>query len=201
MGSFNNILTEVEARLGNRTNLAGRTSVWVNDAYFELLMSPRFTFHEIERIATINTVVGQYTYPLPTGIWFILNIKDETSGREVRKGNYRSFDRRRRTTGIPNRYDRFGETIEIDPTPDTVVELHMRYRFRPAELSTGSVTIIGREWDEVITAIAVSKGFDALEQVEQATLQRSLIEALLAARQDVRQLEDTEQEFGIQVRV
>lgn len=201
MAGFDSIFSEVSARLGNRTGVNARITTWVNDAYFELLLSPKYRFYELERSASLNTEIGIIAYDLPGDLWHILNLRDETNGREIRKDDWINLDRRRNTSGTPNRYTRFGTTIELDPTPDAVITIILRYKIRPSELSAGSTLLIGREWDEVVTTMATVKGFDAFEQTQQAMQQRQLLEAILAPRADLAELEDQAAEVAIQPRV
>ena len=197
MATFDSIKTEVLARLGGRTDLSSRSEVWINDAYFELLLHPRANFFELDKAATASTAANVRSYDLPTDLWYILDIRDFTNERKLIRSHWEQFDRLRQTTGQPDRYARFGQTIEFDPTPDATYTLVIRYKFRPAELVTGQSPIIGREWDEVITVLSVVKGFEALEQHEKAAMQRQLFEGLMAVRLDVPQLEDADSESRI----
>lgn len=201
MAGFDSIFTEVKARIGNRSGIDSRITQWVNDSYFELMLLPRFVFHELEKTSTIVTVVNTASYSLPTDLWFILNVTDTTNGREIRKGSWRSFDRRPATSGQVARYDRFGSGIQLDPPPNAIITMTVRYRFRPTELTAGGSHLLGREWDEVIIVLATVKAFEALEQQQQAAVQRQLLEGLMGIRLSVRELEDTEQELNIQPRL
>ena len=48
------IIQEMTWRLGNRSDIVDRTLVWLNDAYFELLMSPRFTYYQLDRTTSVD---------------------------------------------------------------------------------------------------------------------------------------------------
>jgi len=200
MALFDSIKTEVLNRLGGRTDLASRSEVWINDAYYELLMHPRFNFFELDKAATASTAANVRSYDLPTDIWYILDIRDNTNNRKLIRSHWDRFDRLSRPTGQPQRYARFGTTVEFDPTPDAVYTLIVRYKFRPVTLVTGASPIVPREWDEIITVMATIKGFEALEQPDKAALQRQLLESLLAIRLDVPQLEDADAESAIMPR-
>lgn len=201
MAGFDSIFNEVSARLGNRNGIDARIAQWINDAYFELLLSPKFRFHELERSSSLTTEVGVIAYELPTDLWHILNLRDETNGREIRRNDWINLDRRRNTDGTPNKYTRFGTTIELDPTPDSIITMVLRYKVRPAELVSGGTPIFGREWDEILITMATTKGFDALEQTAQAMQQRQLLEAILAPRMDLLELEDPSAEIAMQPRL
>lgn len=201
MASFDDIQTEVIARLGGRTDLAVRSTRWINDAYFELLMHPRFTFNELDKQATTSTINTLKSYDLPSDCWFILDVRDDTNNVKLRKGHWNQFDARSVTYGEPTKYVRFGDSIELDPCPDDAYTLIIRYRKRPTELASGVSLATSREWDELITAMAVTKGWEALEQPDKAVMSRQLVEQLVSTRLDVNQLEDMDAEITIGVRL
>ena len=199
MAGITALSTEIIARLGNRTDIGARALTWLNDGYFELLLSPRFSFYELDASTTFVTVDGTRTYSLAatTDLWFLLTVRDTTSTRRLRQAHVREFDEIQHVEGPPSRYARFANTLELDPTPDAVYTIQLRYRKRPAELVLGGTHVLGREWDEVLVALAVLKGREALEQTEQAAAQRQLVEVLLTAREEVLALEDMDSDTTI----
>ena len=204
MGTFNTIKAEVIARMGGRTDISARVDIWLNDAFFELCLLPRFAFFELDKQDTsIATVAATRVYALTgiTDLWHILDVRDHTNERLLRRSSVREFDKRVQTnvTGFPVEYARFGTDLELDPTPDGAYTLRIRYRKRPNELSAGNATGLSREWDEVLTTMTVAKGFEALEQWEKASAQRQLLEGLLAIREEPLRLEDADAELTIGV--
>src|SRR5215510_10581549 len=93
MASFDAIQTEVIARLGNRTDINARSAVWINDAYFELLMNPRYIFFELDIAAQAPTVIGQGTYSLPPDLWFILSLRDNTNNIKLQRTHTMVLDK------------------------------------------------------------------------------------------------------------
>lgn len=201
MAGFNTIKTEVKARLGNRSDIESRLAIWINDAYFELLLSPRFSFFELDKKGTFETMDGTREYDVHTDAWFILSLRDLTNKRRIRRASYRQFDDLDETSkGLPIRYAPYGRKIEFDPTPDNVYTITSRYRVRPAELVADSSHLLGREWDEVLVALASAKGYEALEQQQKAVNARRLVEAAMAVREEAESLEDMDSETTIGVR-
>jgi hypothetical protein len=199
MAGITALSTEIIARLGNRSDIDARALTWLNDGYVELLLSPRFAFYELDTSGTFATVSTTRTYSLTsfTTLWFLLTVRDTTNIRRLRQANVREFDEIQHVAGQPTRYARFGATLELDPTPDGAYTIQLRYRKRPDELVIGGSHVLGREWDEVLVALAVLKGREALEQTEQAAAQRQLVEMLLAAREEVYALEDMDSDTTI----
>jgi hypothetical protein len=200
--NVNQIIQEMTWRLGNRSDIQPRTLTWLNDGYFELLMSPRFTFYQLDKSTTWPTVPGQRVYQLSVtipGYWFVLVMRNETNQIKMRKYDPSEFDRTHNTTGHPVRYARFADQVELDPTPNMEYQITTRYRIRPPELVNGGEHILTREWDEVITTVAVQKGWEALEQWDKASAQKNLVEVQLARRFDAFQMDDADSETTIGV--
>ena len=206
MQSFTAIKTEVVARLGNRSDITSRVERWINYAFFELLLNPRFSFFELDQSIQFQTVAGQVGYLVGTDIfitkeqfWFILDIQDVTNQRHLSRSHYQVLDRVSSTTGQPVRYYRFGMGVFLDPTPDAVYLLRMRFRQRPADLTQSSQSIFGlqTEWEEPLIVLATIKGFEALDQRQKAQEQRQIFEAILPTRLDVPTLEDADAEVTI----
>jgi hypothetical protein len=194
--SFNTIKTEVIARLGGRTDISSRVETWINDAYFELCLSPRFSFYELDKSNTFTTVVNLREYNIEGfgDVWFLLGLRDVTNERKLKKSHWTVFDAKSQptaaTTQTATHYARFGDFVELDPTPGSIYTIKARYRRRPTELSAGTDHPLGREWDEPITVLAVVKGYEALEQPEKAASQRTLLEQILSLREEPESLED-----------
>jgi hypothetical protein len=201
MGSYNDIETEVKSRLGERTDIDARLVTWINDAYFELMLSPRFRFYELEKQATMQTINTLAAYDLPTDLWFILDIRDFDNGTKLRLGHWSQFDKTSVTYGRPVRYAHFADTVELDPVPDDVYDMILRYKYRPPELSEGSSTVLPREWDELIVALATQKGWEALENTDKAVVAAQLVERLVRTHLDAEYLEDMDSETTIGVRM
>lgn len=200
--NVNQILSELTYRLGNRSDLSPRTLTWLNDAYFELLMSPRFVFYAIDRSLGLNAIAGQYIYQVSTNfpdLWFILDVRNENYQIKLKRKDPSEFDRTWKIQGIPTRYTRFQDQIELDPIPDVDYQLTFRYRIRPIELVQGGDTILDREWQEPLTTMAVQKGWEALEQWDKAQLQKQLVETQFARRFDAFQMDDADSEATIGV--
>jgi hypothetical protein len=200
MASLATIRTEVEQALGNRSNITNRVDTWINDAYFEILMSPRFSFFELDRKVTTATVASQREYDVPVDMWFVLDIRDDTNNRKLVRGHWSEFDKRQAVLGIPSRYTRFQDKFEYDPTPLGAYTIITRYRIRTPELSDMQAPIFGREWDEPLTTLSIVKGFERLELPEEAAKFRTLIEQQFQVRQDAMELEDADAETTIGVR-
>lgn len=201
---FDAVKTEVVARLGNRTDIASRADVWINDAMYELLMNPRHSFHELdvlhENIFTTQPSIRTYDIVADIGFtdfWFVLDIRDRDNNRKLDQVHWQVLDRLARVNGISTRFVHYGSTIEFDPIPLTAVTMDIRYRRRPSTVGAGQDFPVSREWEEVLTVMAMIKGYEALQRPEDATNQRALLEQILGMRRDVPNLEDDNYETTI----
>lgn len=203
MSTFNEIRSEVKRRIGNRTDVEDRLGTWINDAYFDLLMEPEYSFHELDRQGLIITESGKREYSLNVfpDLWFILGVRDNTTEREVLRVHWKTFDRRAHTEGAPTRYTRFGSDIIFDPTPDGIYNILLRYRNRVNEMVAGTSPVIPREWHSMLTHLAVVKAYEGLEQFEKAAAQRQLVFTMEDNRKDQVELEDEDHENSIRVRL
>lgn len=204
MITFDQVVTEVTSRLGNRADIGTRIGRWINYAFFEILMSPRFSFLELDKVVTFSTVPGTPIYSIKSkaaDLWFIQNVRDNSNQRRIRQIHWQVVDDIQQTTGQPTRYAVHGDSLILDPIPDNVYTVQLRYRTRPVDVVTGGpvgqFVGLGTEWEEPIVVLSYIKGCEALEQSEKAQGQRSLIEGLLAMRQDVPMLEDEDSDYGV----
>lgn len=202
MVGFSAMKSEVISRLGNRTDIDARVERWINQAFFELLLNPRFSFFELDLSATFVTANGTGTYSLATiapDMWFILDITDTDNSRHLSRSHFQVLDRITGTSGQVTRYYRFGMDVIFDPTPDAIYNMRLRYRKRPADVSSTNNTFegLGTEWEEPIATLSTIKGFEALDQRAKAQELRTLLETIMPTRQDVPMLEDMDAETTI----
>lgn len=216
MLGFNAIKTEVLARLGNRTDLGARVERWINYAYFELIASPRFSFYELETSTAIVTVVGKNTYNLSADIlngekiWVITSLYDESNRMLLKKSHMREMERKGSSYGYtsygqnlipgrPTHYARSDNVIALFPVPDAVYVIVLRYLQRPDDAVAGDDFIgLGTEWEELLVTLSVSKGFEAIGQVDRALELRQIIEHLISVREEAMKLDDANTEYGIE---
>jgi hypothetical protein len=200
MVGFDALKTEVIARLGNRTDIDARVDRWINYAFDELLLNPRFNFFELDDQVSFQTSNGinQQTLDIAPNLWCILDITDLDNFRHLQRSHFQVLDRVTGTVGQVVRYYRFGMSIFFDPTPDAAYNMRLRFRRRPGDRVSGlDFEGLGTEWEEPVTVLSTVKGFEALDQMDKAQAARQLFEAILPSRMDVPTLEDADAETTI----
>lgn len=200
--SYGTIITELRQRLGGRSNIESRMPIWVNDAYYDLLLTPYFDFHELQKTVTFSTTANVREYEL-SGIagdmWYILSVRNDGNGMNLRKKGWKDLDGRMWSGGIPVQWAHYGTAITLDPTPDLATTIRIRYMRRAGELVDGAELGIGREWDELVVVLATAKGYRGLEQPEKAANAQQEFDSLVMRRQSQMQLEDSDSDLTIGV--
>lgn len=196
--TYDDIKAEVIKRLGNRQDLGSRVDQWANDAFTELTQAPKASFRELDALYEVVAKQGVPRLELPADFWFVLSLRDPT--RKLDQVHWQVLDRIYRTVGLPTRYARYQNHIELDPVPAEDTALTMRYRRRLPKLQAGMSLPLEREWHEMLLTLTVSKGLEGLQRWEEAGLNKTMIEQSIGARMDNPTLEDDNYESTIGVR-
>jgi hypothetical protein len=196
--TYDDIKSEVIKRLGNRQDLATRADQWANDAFAELTQAPKASFRELDALYEIVAPAGMPRIQVPADFWFILSLRDKE--RKLDQVHWQVIDRIYRTSGIPTRFARYQDYLELDPIPSMDWPMVMRYRRRLPKLISGMPIPLEREWHEMLVILTVSKGLEALQRFEEAAVNRQMIDMNLGSRQDNPLLEDDGYETTIGVR-
>jgi len=196
--TYDDVKTEVIKRLGNRQDLATRADQWINDAFTELTQAPKASFRELDALYEFIAEKGTARLQVPADFWFILSLRDLT--RKLDQVHWQVLDKTYRTIGIPTRFARYQDHLELDPMPDRDWAMVMRYRRRLPTLKTGLPIPLEREWHELLVTLTVAKGLEALQRFEEATAYKGVMDQGIANRQDNPLLEDDGYETTIGVR-
>lgn len=198
--NFGNVYGEVINRLGNRSDITSRAKQWVNQAHFSIGTS--YKFYELEVKATSSTSASVRSYSLPTDLRVILSLRDTSNNRKLNLGDWRTFDKLNQVTGKPSRYIRFGSTFELDPTPDAIYNLSLRYLKRLASLLNDSDDfILPDEWIEAIILRACWIGSTSLQMFESANIFKSEYELYIMERKPDYMDSSFDNESGVGIRV
>lgn|SRR3990167_260358 len=137
----------------------------LNQSYWEIL--DKFPFREKEETATISTVIGQRTYPVPNPFEALqmLSVIDPNNGSSsvlIRAGNY-EYESIRETdsgsNGMPTKYYREESKIRLWPIPDNVYTMTIKYWTTLDDLVSGNSPLIPQSWHEIILYGACWRGF------------------------------------------
>jgi hypothetical protein len=195
---YDDLKAEIIQRMGNRTDLESRVDQWAMDAFTELTQAPKASFRELDAIYTPVVKAGTTQIPVPGDFWFILSMRDKW--RKLDQVHWQVIDRSYRTQGVPTRYARYQDHLELDPIPNIDVPYTIRYRKRLPKLQKGLTIPLEREWHELLITLTVAKGLSALQRYEESAGHRQMIDADMLSRQDNLTLEEDNYESTIGVR-
>jgi len=196
--TYDQLKSEITQRMGNRQDLSTRIDQWAMDAFTELTQAPKATFRELDAIYDVIAKQGEQRIAVPGDFWFILSLRDEQ--RKLDQVHWQVLDRVQRTIGIPVRYARYQDFLELDPIPSQDWALTMRYRRRLPKLQAGMAIPLEREWHEMLITLTIARGLAALQRFEEGGMTKQLAAADLGDRMDNPLLEDDNYESTIGVR-
>jgi len=196
--TYDDLKNEVIRRLGNRQDLSTRVDQWAMDALTELTQAPKANFRELDALYEVQAKAGVPRLQVPGDFWFILSLRDPT--RKLDQVHWQVLDKIYRTTGIPTRFARYQDHLELDPIPIEDTWMTMRYRRRLPTLVAGMGIPLEREWHEILVTLTVAKGLEALQRFEEAAMYKGVMDQGIATRQDNPLLEEDGYETTIGVR-
>lgn len=155
--TFSQMQTLVKRTINNRSDLDTEVAQAINNAYIQTSMIRGVTLRELDGgPATFNTVVGTPSYSFATILTTARNVmavfsplRDTTNSRKIRSTSIQDIDAKTSASqGKPSWFAHFGSGLVLNPTPDGVYTISMRYRLRPTQLSlSGDLSVLPEEFD------------------------------------------------------
>lgn len=162
--------TRLRERVGNpdTTDVPDATlTLRINEALIDIM--DRFNFHGAKTTNTTTvTVVGTRNYNLPTGTDVLIGVRDDTNGVKLKKIDRVEYDELAASTvvtnGKPTSYWEENGVIYLDPPPNGIYTIKLRYRKATVELAANSDTPpIPTSWHPGIVILARYKYWEVLE--------------------------------------
>lgn len=201
---FGTIKDEARLLLGNRSTSQisdARLGLWVNNSQIEIMTA--LQFFENEKRAYTTMVLAQELYSLPTACLAIYDLRDNTLKRKIRRSHYRKFDNiDSAQAGAPTHYIRFGGCIQITPVPDAsnLNTMYLRYCVEPTAMSlSADEPTLSVMWHEAIMFGAIYRGWYALGEMQRYLAAKNEFLAIVRSRQDEAGMEESDEEFGIEL--
>ena len=177
MGSFtlSTIISETTAMLGNRADItASRVSLYANRA-LEFIWNA-VEHDKAEAIAVSSTTSGENRITLPTDIQELTAISNQSAvpPQLLLPWNVNDIDSSYTYTGTPTNYVLFSDYMELWPTPNSAFSIQLRYKARPATLSsTTGVSSLATKYDMAHLYKTAELCADSLKDWESASVMRS----------------------------
>ena len=203
--NFLQLYTELKSNLGNRSTTTGvctldRLKLWLNNAEIEIASA--FAFFQTEIVATASMVVGQVSYSVPDDCIAIYDLRDNTVKRRIMRSHYRKFDNVDLSiSGDPTHYIRYGNCIYLGPqVPQATNQMQMRYCGKLTAMANDSDDpTLAQPWHECILLGAEYRGWRALGEVKKYIAVKNEFIALVRSRNAEWEIEDGDEEFGLEV--
>ena len=186
MGSytFTSFKTYLKLRCGGNDAFDNYYGVFVNGAYRFLTTSDtiwgikrRLYFPELEASDTTQSTVDGTAYiSVPTDCLVVREIYDRTNNRRLDWIPWTEYIKKTDKSDTssenePLKWIRSGGYLFLYPTPDAVYAMTVYYKKRPADLSGASdVTVIGKEWDDIILEVATFMARNWMNEPERAEI-------------------------------
>ena len=169
---------QVKRNLGNRatdTDIDDLVRTWINATYLDMVTMAKFP--ELARFEPIpvpvldattpfNTAANTPSYTVPATMMFPITLRDTTNHVSLKQRDIRWYDRNKSSVpGQPRIYANFGGSFYLEPTPDAVYVIQLRYRRKVDSIALTLPTdepLIGAEWHEAIELGATMRGFRSL---------------------------------------
>lgn len=138
------LVTQVEEMTG-RTDKTSEIGTYVNWAQIAVARIHTFSYMRME--STASTVASVETYTFPTNIKSFHSLRVQTAGKERKLLNKIAMVKdstvpfpSNESEGTPVYYTPWGRNFELEPVPDAVVTLSLRWETWPADMATGDTS-------------------------------------------------------------
>lgn len=183
---FSAIEDEIVFRLGKRDDLkaSGQTALWTKLAYVDV--STWWRHVELEKRVDFNTVNAQRVYTLAnmgaSDLRAIISMRNNTTPRRLAHSDVIRNDGITESSGSAVvRYARYADAVELDPTPNNVQSIRLRYRKRVAALTNFATqkSELSADFDNFIICRGVWIARGALGETERASLAKAEFQDLV----------------------
>lgn len=172
--SLGTIRDELRLETGGRLDIDDLIDTKVNEALQEF--ATMYEFEQLMATATTPTVDGQSHYLLPSDLYVLWLVKEETRlNRELEQKDIRLFDHIDETkTGVPNFFSQYNNQLILwnqvpDDNDGDNYSIRIRYWRRQAELSDDNDDhLLPAEWERGVKLKAGAYLFNSLDMDEKA---------------------------------
>ena len=164
------IRTEIITAIGGRVDVNDLIDDQINFAVEEL--ATMYEFEELETTSTTTTTSGQFEYNLPSDLYVLWNVKEETRRNKPleRKDIRLGFDNVDETKlGVPHFYTTFGKSLILfgmvpDDNDSSNYLIRIRYWKKHARLSADAdALVLPNEWERGVRLKAGAFVFGMLD--------------------------------------
>lgn len=160
------LVARCEARYRDTNNDIVAAATWVDhleEAYADVAQaSPMWPWTE-DRSTSVSISANSNSTSLPTDVFSVFNVWNETDGFLLRPLHHRTHHIRRYDnddeSGIPETYRIYGGTIYVYPTPEVDTTLHIEYPLFTQLASGGTEPAFSEAFHHILIDGALSKAY------------------------------------------
>lgn len=175
----------VKFRMMNMAGIDTQITDAVKFSYDELITSIRIP--ENQETAVVSLVEGQILYATPADFYAIVSLHNITDSKRLSPISLRGYEKLPiQALGEPKRYMIWKNELYILPGNNATSRvLRLRYIKRLASLSLStSVSVLPREWDEVIIQGAVARTLSWMGDKQAAQIENAIHSQMVNRRLD-----------------
>jgi hypothetical protein len=184
--ALSDIRTQVRIEIGGRQDMDSVIDDQINYALQEFCTM--YEFEELQGNATTTTTSGQHTYLLPSDLYVLWYVKEETqNNRQLERKDYNSFHQRDETElGTPSSYAVYAKQLLLfDQVPDdnggSNYSIRILYWKNHAKLVVdGDAPVTPLEWERGIRMKATAFMFNILDMDEKAAAKQQELDRWLS---------------------
>lgn len=198
--------TRLRARIGNpdTTDVPDEDLTRIlNSAYSDI--ADRFRFHTVRKLCTFPTVDAEQNYSLPTDLLEIMKVRDQTNGRQIKKGDYiDAAGKIERSNSIittqPLFYIRYRNFIRLEPTPDGVYTIELFYKAGVVNLAGDEDSpILPATWHEGIVKLGRHYFYDEKGDIPKAQYALAIYNSWLSTKPNEVDEEKKDLDKGVRI--
>lgn len=150
----------------NSNRYGARIITWLDDA--QKYVVRQLNYRVGQTTNTFSTVLGDNTYTVPSDYLSWVDLYDVNNQQSLATMTIEDLDASDPTVfGQPVSFLVYGDQITLDPVPDGVYNLSLRYRKLPATLATGNDTpVIPAEYHPLLISYALSRCYRSEEDYD-----------------------------------
>ncbi len=190
--TLENFQDEVWISMGQRTeldpNVAApliRLNRAINKAYRHVTMPNVYQHSALQTTNDITMVTDTSNYSLTFSsvpVWAIHQVKLESDEVTLKRRDFRRINEVRLTSARPSFYARWGDTIYLNAKPtsnENGETIRVYHWLRATSLTATGTTVLGEEWDAVITEGAKFYAWLTMGVMDRADIAREVFASLI----------------------
>lgn len=150
----------------NSTRYADLIITWLDEAQKKLArdIKQRIFFKDYD----FATAASDNSYPLPSDFSEYIGLYDQDNDDLLKPIEIRDFESIEAETGTPTYYVIIGSTIYLSPTPDTILNLRLRYYRKPLAIAADVNPEIDEDYHDLLEHYALWRAYVAEHDYEAA---------------------------------